>query len=150
MISFDGSKVHISFPDFSTLGMWDWILVLLTISAVYGLVTHLVSLPAINRHNDAVRSDCKARTLTPGCLIVVLLFRMTCQLWGRILCLCIGIIGNIIGIPVLLVATGRIHFWNRALVDGWRWYYEPKDLWEVSGTRLLLSRIARNGARNDG
>lgn len=123
MISFDGSNLRVTLPDFSAWGFWDWALILVVMSAVYGLFTHFVSLPGIRRYNKTAE---KGTELTAGKLLAALFLRMTLQLWVRIIVLCIGIIG----IPVLTLATAKIRLWNESLAFACRWYYSPAMLWD--------------------
>jgi hypothetical protein len=54
LMNFDGTNLTLNLPDVTAWGQAEWIKFAITFNVIYGLITHLVSIPAVRRYNKLV------------------------------------------------------------------------------------------------
>lgn len=121
-ISFDGSNVLLTLPDFAKwFEGWtfsNWLLAYMVVGAVYGLITHFASLPAIRRYN---KTAAKKKTLDADDVVFLCLARLLIQLTSRIIALILGVIG----VPIACLAFGKFRLSNPFLKYAYTWFDCP-------------------------
>lgn len=117
-MDFEGNAITFSLPQLS----WEMITVwnIVIANAVYGFLTHMVSLPGIRRYNATHDTKVSDRAL-----FVLFLTRMTIQLPYRIINFVMGVI--------VVICTWN--FKNEALLEGWHWHANSVEVaeWDRKG-----------------
>lgn len=112
-ITIDGNHIKLDLSDLATWTTWNWIWFGVICNAIYGYVTHLVSLPAMRKYG-----------ISNVMLVGSLMCRMTLQLPFRCLALVLGVIETIL----CFIAGFKLRLNNPRIKTAWRWHFAPEDL----------------------
>jgi len=123
-MNFTNGMLTLSLPeiDWSAITWQQYLLVWMSISAVYGLITHYHSLPGIRRHNKNVSVRYQ---LNEGKLAVLFFGRLIFALSWRVFVLVLGIV---VFFSVIIMA-GKIR--TEELKEAWQWHQSPQELLKI-------------------
>lgn len=118
--------ITITLPDWM-FGWKGWAILIVSINAIYGYITHLHSLPAVRRWNETNKvKETIPRTICADHLLQIFLLRILFGLPLRVASFIIGLIVEIL----MFVVTGGSFVYNPILQNGWRWHMAPNEFYE--------------------